>query len=543
VSSSSSSSMERVGPSHHARLALCSYEHDKAALSTGHGTLPPLLARSEAASLSPSSTRPDPGRIARCRLATTTYPRYYSLAWTTTLLCTTSRSAPSRPSPSRRPKLTSFPAHPSPPRPDTSRRPQNPPEPYLDLPHDVCQLVCDAALDLPPGIASSTLQALALVSRTWSTAAQHALYRNPWLSFDAPDRVAPRTFTRLEQLVATLAARPDLARGVLALDAGKYTVRCQTEAKVDRRLVSRLAVRLVAACPNLRALSLPFVVQADKPALLSALRRLALLEQLTLGDGVALADPWVVNVDVAVLDEWGVAQWWRRDLAALAPHWPRLRRVALHARIRGRHGDERIPWALDAFELALGRSARLEAQYVAAVLGRSVAAGTLRRLTLCEHQLEPGALVELLGAVGGGGSGEEGAAGATGLEELRTTTADKVTRHDDLAHDVARTCPHLRVLALETPLGDLLGALGALSSLRHLRRLALTSLVAPRERTGVARLVAALEAFPQLDEVRLASVGTGLSDDAVLERLTLDVDLRTVLDEWHARRRARAGAP
>ncbi|GAA5853513.1 hypothetical protein JCM9279_001298 [Rhodotorula babjevae] len=420
--------------------------------------------------------------------------------------------------------------------------PQSAPRPPLDLPHDVCQLVCDATLDLPPGVASSTLRSLALVSRTWSAPAQHALYRSPWLSFDAPDRVPPRTYTRLEQLAATLDARPDLARGVLDLDAGKYTVRCQTEARVDRRLVSRLAVRLVAACPSLRALSLPFVVQADKPALLSALRRLALLEALTLGDGVAVADPWVVNVDVAVLDEWGVAQWWRRDLAALAPHWPRLRRVALKARIRARDGDEPIPWALDAFELALGRSARLSAPYVAAALGRSVLAGSLRRLTLCEHQLEPGALVELLEAVGGGGDDEGAAAGAGGLEVLRTTTADKVTRHDVLAHDIARTCPRLRVLALETPLGDLPGALGALGSLRHLRRLALASLVAPRERTGVGPLVAALEAFPVLDEVRLASVGTGMSDDAVLERLTLDVDLRTVLDEWRPRRRARVGA-
>ncbi|GAA5909719.1 hypothetical protein JCM8208_003854 [Rhodotorula glutinis] len=405
--------------------------------------------------------------------------------------------------------------------------------PPLDLPHDVCQLVCDAALDLPPGIASTTLRSLALVSRTWSTAAQHALYRDPWLSFDAPDRVPPRTLDRLEHLVATLEQRPDLARGVLALDAGKYTVRCQTEAKVDRRLVSRVAVRLVALCLSLRALSLPFVVQADKAALLAALRRLALLETLTIGEGAALADPWVVNVDVAVLDEWGVAQWWRRDLAALAPHWPHLRHLALHARIRGRDGDEAIPWALESFELALVRSARLSAPYVLAALGRTVAAGSLRRLTLREHQLEPGALVELLEAVGG-----------AGLEVLRTTTADRVTRHDALVHDVARTCPSLRVLALETLLGDLvgaLGALGALGSLQHLRRLALTRLVAPRERIDVGALSDALEAFPALDEVRLASIGSGMSDDAVLERLTFDVDLRTVLDEWRARRLARAG--
>jgi len=393
----------------------------------------------------------------------------------------------------------------------------------LDLPQDVCHAVCGAVESLPAAVASTTLRSLSLVSRTWSAAAQCSLYRDPWLSFDAPDRVPPRTFLRLEQLLRTLEERPDLARGVQALDAGTYTVRCQTEAKADRRLVSRLAIALVAACPSLRSLSLPFVVQADKAALLSALRQLSLLETFTFGSGAATADPWIINVDVAIKDAWGVAQWWRRDLRALAPHWPRLRCLVMQARVRGRDGDEGVPWALEAFELSLVRSARLSFPYLEALLAGCSAQGSLRCLKLCEHQLEPGALVELLEAVG------------ANLEVLKTTTADKVTRNDALVVTISHTCPRLKLLALETPLGDVQGALDTLSSLPYLQSLALTSLVGSAVGVDPQALVARLEVFPALQRVDLATVAPTRREDELHERLQLNAVVRTVVNRWRMR--------
>ncbi|GAA6056955.1 hypothetical protein JCM3770_001985 [Rhodotorula araucariae] len=381
----------------------------------------------------------------------------------------------------------------------------------LELPLDVCLLICEAVAALPPAVASGTLRALAFVSRTWSAAAQCALYRNPWLSFDAPDRVPPRTFARLEALLSTLTARPDLARGVHTLDAGRYSVRCQTEAKADRQRVSRLSIALVAACPSLRALSLPFVTHADKAALLAAMRSLALLETFTFGTGASAADdPWIINVDIAIKDAWGTAQWWRSDLHLLASSWPRLRRVVLQARVRGRDGDEGVPWALEAFELALVRSAKLSFAYLDALLTGCRAAGSLRSLTLCEHQFEPGALVAFVEAFG------------AGVEVLRTTTADKVTRNEALVSTLPGSCPRLKVLALETPIGDLQSALDALGTLGRLESLTLSSLAGSPVGLNPTQLVATLEAYPTLEELSLATLAPSMRPDEQLEREVLD---------------------
>ncbi|BGP51169.1 F-box/LRR-repeat protein 6 [Rhodotorula kratochvilovae] len=399
------------------------------------------------------------------------------------------------------------------------------PSAALDLPLDVCQLVCEAVEALPPAVASSTLRSLSLVSRTWSAAAQCALYRDPWLSFDAPDRVPPRTFARLEALLRTLVARPDLARGVQTLDAGRYTTRCQTEAKVDRQRVSRLSVALVAACPSLRALSLPFVTQADKGDLIAAMKGLSLLETFILGTGASAADdPWLINVDIAIKDAWGTAQWWRSDLRLLASHWPHLRRLVLQARVRGRDGDEGVPWALKAFDLALVRSAKLSFAYLDTLLAGCRSAGSLRSLTLCEHQFEPGALVAFIEAFG------------AGVEVLRTTTADKVTRNDALVQALPRACPRLRVLALETPIGDIRAALSSLGVLERLQSLALSSLVCSPVGLDSEQLVTMLEAYPALEELGLSTVSPSMRPNEQLELLQLDVLVMSTVFAWRSRR-------
>lgn len=339
----------------------------------------------------------------------------------------------------------------------------------LELPEDVCNSICEAVAVLPRAVAAETFLSLSLVSRTWSNAAQAALHADPFLSFDAPDTVLPRTFERLSKLLRTLEERPDLARSVRRLDLSLYSTRCQTEARIDRRRISRLSVELVLACPALQTLSLPFVTQADKPHLVDALRQLGLLQTLIIGEGTSSPDPWVINVDIGIKDQWGCARWFREDFLALCRSWPRLRKLVLEARLRNRDKDDAvgIAWQLESFELSLLRHGRLPFRQVDLLLS-GCRQGSLRHLNVKEHQLAEGALGEIVEHFG------------AGLKSLTTLTADHFTRHDGLFANIAAHCPSLERLHLATPVYDLLGCLETLLQLPHLSELTLATVVAPQ---------------------------------------------------------------
>ncbi|GAA5878719.1 hypothetical protein JCM3774_000485 [Rhodotorula dairenensis] len=363
------------------------------------------------------------------------------------------------------------------------------------LPEDVCEAICDAVRDLPRAVAASSLLSLSLVSRTWSAAAQSALHRDPFLSFDAPDTVPPRTFDRLAALLRTLTARPDLSRSVREFDLGCYTTRCQTEARVDRRSVSKLSVDLVQACPALKSLSLPFVSQADKPYLIDALRHLVLLETLVIGEGTSSPDPWVINVDIGIKDAWGCARWFREDFVTLANYWPRLRRLRLQARVRGRDQDDLngVPWALEEFELSLQRHGRLPFRHVDLLLA-GCRTGSLQRLRVREHQLADGALAQVLEHYG------------SRLSHVTTSTADLFTRHDELFPTIAAFCPSLRVLHLSTPVYDLVPCLRHLLQPARLRHLTLSTVMAPANWPPdlASDLVGLLQLHPTLELIEVA---------------------------------------
>ncbi|KAG0663400.1 hypothetical protein C6P46_002739 [Rhodotorula mucilaginosa] len=340
-----------------------------------------------------------------------------------------------------------------------------------DLPEDICRLICDAVRDLPRAIAASTLFSLSLVSRSWARPAQTALHHDPFLSFDAPDTIAPRTFERLSALLRTLVARPDLSCSVRKFDLGCYTTRCQTEARVDRRRVSKLSSDLVAACPALKSISLPFVTQADKPYLLDALRKLELLETLVIGEGTSSPDPWVINVDIGIKDAWGCARWFREDFVALSGHWPRLRRLILEARVRTRDQDDErgVPWELEEFRLDLQRHGRLAFEQVDLLLAGS-RNGSLRRLHVKEHQLADDALEQLIEYYG------------SNLRSLTTLTADHFTRRDELFSAIAACCPSLR------------------------SRLTLATVIAPARSSPdlAAEVVTLVQNAPNLEELNIA---------------------------------------
>ncbi|GAA5853162.1 hypothetical protein JCM8547_000222 [Rhodosporidiobolus lusitaniae] len=369
------------------------------------------------------------------------------------------------------------------------------------LPLDILDLIAEAVTSFPPAISTSTLISLSLVSRAWSAAAQPALHRTPFFSFDAPDTTPPRTFTRLQNLLRTLRSRPDLP--VLAFDVGKYTSRCLTEAKVDRRSVSRLAIELVAACPNLRKLAVPFVTQADKHELLSALRRCSLLKTFIFGEGVSHADPWVVNVDIGIKDQWGTAIWTRSDFVSLAASWASLRRFVLQARARdpSSEPDGPVPWHLESFELSLLKNHKLPFTYLDKLLSNCRTSKSLRHLVLKEHQLKPGDLVRLVEAYG------------HGLVRLETTTANRFARNNALISSIPTFCPSLVTLRLGTAVYDLPFVLSELSHLSSLRHLTLDTVLLQALPGRSATLVGLVERFPALEELKLTPGCHGNQND------------------------------
>ncbi|GAA6012791.1 hypothetical protein JCM10207_005361 [Rhodosporidiobolus poonsookiae] len=367
---------------------------------------------------------------------------------------------------------------------------------FSTLPLDIYDLIVDAVAELPRAVSSATLLSLTRVSRAWRSAAQSALFRDPYLSFDAPDRIEPRTHARLQDLNRTLLNRLDLAAAVAAFDLGSFTSRCLTEAKVDRRLVSRTSIELVRACPKLRHLSLPFVVKADKADLLAALRTCCSLTSFTFGSGASVADFWVININPEAQEQWGTAVWTRGDFRSLAASWPSLKRVVLEARVRGREHEEPIPWQLDTFELALLKSHKLRFSYLDKLLASS--RPTLRRLVLKEHQLHPPDLVLLIQEYG-----------AT-LESLETTTSDRFRRNDAFANAIASACPNLRTLRLGTPIYDLEATLSLFSHLCSLKHLTLDTVLLPRNRPSRQAPANVVRNFLAL---RRLSLTTGHHDD------------------------------
>ncbi|BGP27262.1 hypothetical protein JCM10295v2_006226 [Rhodotorula toruloides] len=308
----------------------------------------------------------------------------------------------------------------------------------------------------------------------------------PFLNFDAPDTTPPRTFSHLEALLRTLEARDDLARSVQKLDLGRWTARCSSEAKVDRRQISSLAVKLVVTCPALKVLSLPFVVQADKKDLVVALKQLVQFERLTIDEAVATADPWIINIDASIKEEWGKAIWTIADLAAFAPSWPRIKALQMYATARsGQEDDIVVDWQLEEFSLLLGQNAKLDFHYLHRLLHGS--RRSLRCLNVREHQLEPGVLAHFLEDYGGN------------IRILRTFTSDHFSIDKPLLRTIATRCPNLRELQLDTPIPDLEDALSQLAQLRYLHVLLLGTVFAINlNRLGIADTIRSFRSLKYL---------------------------------------------
>jgi hypothetical protein len=344
------------------------------------------------------------------------------------------------------------------------------------LPIDIIHAILESISTFSPAEATHCYLSLALVASSWREPAQLHLFRRPFLpsppASNAPGRFRHplHTYPRLLLLKETLETRPHLAASVQSLSLGLWTTSIKRETARDRRLSSRLAVEILqlcpSLCPNLRELSWPGVVRLDKAEAAQALQRLHGIEVLRFGDGVqrADADPWIINLDPTIREEWGSARWSIREVGEMMEHWPRLRKVVLGERMMSRSewevgGESMITgWSceLESFELALGRHSMLPKGELQRLLKGSQK--SLRRLKITEHQLPLEDLIDYLFT------------SASRLTHLSTLTNDLHTPCS-LLPAIEHHCHSLRYLSLGSPMAPshALRQLASLTALESLK--------------------------------------------------------------------------
>ncbi|KDE08173.1 hypothetical protein MVLG_01653 [Microbotryum lychnidis-dioicae p1A1 Lamole] len=416
----------------------------------------------------------------------------------------------------------------------------------LDLPLDIIECIIDAVLDFTDPIRTTTLSSLSLASKLWGTPAQKALHSSPYLSPTAKKHV----YERMSMLHASLSQRLDLASAVRSIHLGNWTSRARTEAKIDRRHISKLSIEMIGLCPNLTFLDLPGVTHVDASDLHLALAKLSSIKSFSYGDGHAGEEPWIINYNPEIRAIWGTAPLYFDELAKLVgpstpvtprldhqveedepevftpespkPSWPHLKHLTLRARLRSRQREEdsALSCQLESLTIAFGQHAKTSYPELAQILSNSQT--TLTRLDIIEHQILPGDLVRFLESYG------------SYLTDLRTTTSNQY-RLSQLVKPIARSCPALKRLEL----GSYLDALYAIQTFRaclDLESIKLTSVrVGQYEPTnlfdqvaaGTKTLLGQPDAYPRLRIVELTeNLETGERDrpknSGVTYRMRLD---------------------
>ncbi|SCZ96803.1 BZ3500_MvSof-1268-A1-R1_Chr4-1g06736 [Microbotryum saponariae] len=420
----------------------------------------------------------------------------------------------------------------------------------LDLPLDIIECIIDAVLDFADPIRTTTLSSLSLASKSWGTPAQKALHFSPYLSPYLSPTAKKHVYERMSMLHASLSQRPDLASAVRSLHLGNWTSRARTEAKIDRRHISKLSIEMIGLSPNITFLDLPGVTHVDTSDLHLALAKLSSIKSFSYGDGHAGEEPWIINYNPDIRAIWGTAPLYFDELAKLVgpstpitprldhqveedepevstlgspkPSWPHLKHLTLRARLRSRNREEDSAFScqLESLTIAFSQHAKTSYPELSRILSNSQT--TLTRLDIIEHQILPGDLVRLLESHG------------SHLTDLRTTTSNQY-RLSQLVKPIARSCPALKRLEL----GSYLDALYAIQTFRacpDLESIKLTSVrVGQYEPTnlfdqvaaGTKTLLGQPDAYPRLRIVELTeNVEAGERDrpknSGVTYRMRLD---------------------
>ena len=308
----------------------------------------------------------------------------------------------------------------------------------------------------------------------------------------------------------TLESRKDLRDKVRDLyGLGGWGKRCLSEGVPDRRVISQIMLRLIGLCERVEKLDVPFVVESDKGRLMSIFNneRWNEVREVRFGSGYQVKDPWVVNVDQGVMDQWGQAKWYISDFGQLCQNWRRVKRFELNARLRVRDPQEdeegeKLGFQLKGFELNLSKNEKLSFLYLNRFLSSSLS--TLTSLNLKEHQLlPPSTQFELLRTYG------------SNLESLETTSSNQFDDNLPLTHCISASCPSLTSLSIGSRVNHLFPTLQLLSFLPSLETLILKSVHSLELDKG--RLEDCLFGFPKLKrlvcEPSHANVEDGLRQD------------------------------
>ncbi|GAA5939181.1 uncharacterized protein JCM15063_004444 [Sporobolomyces koalae] len=326
----------------------------------------------------------------------------------------------------------------------------------VSLSWDIVQYLVDTVLPtyLAPIPLTRALLSLCRVSRAMHHIAQPVLFHTPFISFDPPDTTPPgRTFERVEHLVHTLEHdRSGLATRVRNLGSlGQWSTRILSEGIPKNRIdVSTLLIRLVALCPNCETIAIPFVTISHQERFSrTIITNGSRLREIRFGEGYESQDPWVINFDPSVREQWGSAKFTIRDFQLWSNPLARVTHLKLMARLRvedpleeddelvdSDEEPEVLGFKLEHFQLDLLRNSKLSFNYVYRLLYTSRT--TLKSLVLKEHQLTsaPETLDRILETFG------------STLTVLRTSSANQTTDNRHLLVTISTNCPNLETLSI-----------------------------------------------------------------------------------------------
>jgi len=307
---------------------------------------------------------------------------------------------------------------------------------------------------------------------------------------------------------------------------GGWGKRCLSEGIPERRKISKIMIRLCGLCQRVEKVDVPFIVEADKGDLMRVFKTWREVEEVRYGTGYEVRDPWIVNVDQRVMDEWGSAKWYIEDFGELSnQEWRGVKRFELNQRLRIRDEEgEKLGFELEEFSLNLTKNSKLSFAYLSNYLSSSIS--TLTSLSLREHQLSsPSTLFQVVRTCG------------QTLKILETTSSNQFDSNLDLVHCISASCPSLLHLSLGSRVDHLFPTLSLLSFLPSLQTLHLKSVHSLE--IEKERLEDVIFGFPRLRILECEPIHANVEDGLKQER-EVAKEFRKLEGKVRGRRRVRS---
>lgn len=251
---------------------------------------------------------------------------------------------------------------------------------------------------------------------------------------------------------------------------------------------------MLRKCSNVQVLNFPGVTNSHSGELERVLLSLERVEELRFGEGVDGDDPWIINLDPAIRDQFGTARWGFEQMKRISesPNWSKLRVLRLTSRIRSPPLGSQTAFegvGLEEFDWGVKRGTPVNSDYLMRILKGCKEKKTLKKLKVMEHQIMLGGLSTILEEVG------------ENLQELHVGTKDRFSFTGILENGIVGNCPNLLRLTLETPLDLNQDAFSLLSLLPTLEEVELRTIRACSLESG--ELERGIKSLPRIQTVAL----------------------------------------